>query len=147
MSAGLLDVNVLIALFDRAHPNFDGAHSWFGTLGKRRWATCPLTINGCVRVISSPSHTSISATPAEVAFHLRRICSLPNHEFWRDEVSLLDESRFDLSRVMGPKQITDVYLLALAVARGGQLVTFDRSIPWQAVRGATRSHLRVLGKD
>ena len=66
------------------------------------------------------------------------------HEFWPDEVSLLDERAIDTSRVHGPKQLTDVYLLALAVARGGRFVTFDRSLPVDAVAGAQKKHLVVL---
>lgn len=145
MSVALLDVNVLISLFDSAHPHFEDAHSWFGPLKGRKWATCPITVNGFVRILSSPGHPSIAATAAEVASRLRLLSARPDHEFWPDQLSVLDESCFDLSKILGPKQITDAYLLALAVAHRGQLVTFDRSIPWRAVAGATQAHLKILG--
>jgi uncharacterized protein len=59
-------------------------------------------------------------------------------------VSLLDERRVDRTRLHGPRQVTDVYLLALAIARGGRFVTFDDSIPVEALRGAGRDALVVL---
>jgi predicted nucleic acid-binding protein len=66
------------------------------------------------------------------------------HEFWADDVSLLDDRLLDPARILGPRQITDLYLLALAVRHGGRLVTFDAAIPLQAVRGATARHLLQL---
>ena len=51
---------------------------------------------------------------------------------------------FDHSRILGPNQITDVYLLALAVKNGGRLVTFDRGVPLKAVRNAQARHLVVV---
>jgi hypothetical protein len=66
------------------------------------------------------------------------------HEFWPDDVSLLEARVVDATRIHGPRQITDVYLLALAVRHGGRLVTFDGSIAREAVRGAERQHLLQL---
>jgi len=83
-------------------------------------------------------------TPDEMAGILREFCERPNHEFWADDLSLLDTHRFDLQQIQGALQLTDVYLLGLAVKHRGQLVTFDRSIPWRAVRGAKASHLKIL---
>ncbi len=66
------------------------------------------------------------------------------HEFWPDDVSLLDDTVADPARIHGPRQVTDLYLLALAVRHGGRLVTFDGSIAHAAVRGATEKHLTKL---
>lgn len=145
MSAALLDVNVLVALFDPAHPNHEAAHGWFGRHRKRGWATCPTTINGCVRVLSSPAYPSVEATPAEVISRLRTLCSSRDHVFWPDEVSLLDDALFRPPMIAGHRQTTDIYLLGLAVRRQGKLVTFDRSIPLRAVVGAESRHLELLG--
>lgn len=145
MSTALLDVNVLVALFDPAHPSHEDAHEWFGVNRRRKWATCPITINGCVRVLSSPSYPSVVATPAEVISRLRVLCASPQHEFWIDEVSLLDTTLFRPLHVGGHPKITDVYLLALAVRKQGRLVTFDRSIPLKAVVGAVPDNLVLLG--
>jgi hypothetical protein len=68
-----------------------------------------------------------------------------NHEFWPEDLSPLDERRFHWERILGPRQITDIYLLGVAVARDSQLVTFDRTIPWQAVAGAKAGSLQILG--
>jgi hypothetical protein len=144
MSVGLLDVNVLIALLDPAHPNHEDAHAWFGRNRRHGWATCPLTINGCVRVISNPAYPTVDATPADIIDHLRTLCSAPSHQFWPDSVSLLDERLFDPHRITGHQKITDIYLLGLAVRQGGKLVTCDRSIPLKSVLGASAGHLEVL---
>ena len=145
MSIALLDVNVLVALHDPSHPNHEDAHRWFGRNRKRGWATCPVTANGCVRVLSNPAYPSVTATPAEVASRLRVLCAGPDHEFWSDSVSLLDESLFRLQAIAGHRQITDIYLLGLAIRHGGRLATFDRSIPLKAVVGASAAHLELIG--
>lgn len=146
MSACLLDVNVLIALFDPLHPHHEAAHGWFAQNRKRGWATCPLTINGCVRVLSAPAYPSVEMTPAEIVSYLRILCSAPEHEFWEDNISLLDESVFR-PRLIGHRNITDVYLLGLAIRRDGVFVTFDRSIPPRAVVGGSAKHLEVVGSS
>ncbi|MGI8741686.1 MAG: TA system VapC family ribonuclease toxin [Bryobacteraceae bacterium] len=145
MSAALLDVNVLIALFHAAHINHLEAHRWFGANRRRGWATCPITINGCVRVLSNPRYPILSTTPGEVMTALSNLCSAADHQFWAEDVSLLDEQLFLPARIAGHQKITDVYLLGLAVRKRGVFVTFDRSIPYKAVVGADASHLRVLG--
>ena len=145
MSVSLLDVNVLVALIDPAHVHFDAAHRWFSSLKNDKWATCPITVNGCVRVLSRPGYAGRPLSVAEACELLLSVCRRPNHEFWPDDLSLFNGSQFHLSKLNGPGQVTDVYLLALAVARNGHLATFDRTIPWHAVRGAAQSHLRILG--
>src|SRR5664280_2145322 len=94
MSIALLDLNVLVALFDPAHTNHEDAHRWFGRNRKYGWATCPITINGCIRVLSNPAYPTVEATPAEVAGRLRSLCSTADHHFWADSVSLMDEALF-----------------------------------------------------
>lgn len=116
MSICLLDTNVLVALFDPAHPNHEDAHKWFGANRRRGWATCPLTINGCVRVLTNPAYPTVEARPVE-------------------------EDLFRPRFIPGHQTITDVYLLGLAVRRKGMLATFDRSIPLKAVIGANSRDL------
>jgi toxin-antitoxin system PIN domain toxin len=145
MTVALLDVNVLVGLFDPAHPNHEDAHQWFGRNRKRGWATCPLTVNGCIRVLSNPAYPTVSARPGEVASHLRALCSAADHRWWEDSVSLLDEELFRVGTITGHQKITDVYLLGLAVRHDGRLATFDRSIPVKAVAGAGSGHLELIG--
>lgn len=142
---GLLDVNVLVALFDPAHPNHEDAHAWLQAHHRAGWATCTLTINGCVRVLSSPAYPSFRVTPAAVIEGLRRFCESPFHSFWPDRTNLLDPSVIRPQSLPGHAAITDVSLLALACENGGRLITFDRSIPLRAVPSATSANLCVIG--
>jgi toxin-antitoxin system PIN domain toxin len=139
----LFDLSVLIALLDDEHVENARAHRWFSENQADGWATCPLTQNGFVRIVSQPRYSS--PIPVTEAFeHLRKATEAKNHAFWPDDVSLLDKHLIDRSRILGPKQLTDIYLLALAVKHGGRLVTFDRAIPLGAVRSTEPHHLVVL---
>lgn len=140
----LLDVNLLLALLDQDHVFHQVAREWLAVEIHHGWASCPITTNGFVRIVSQPAYPS----PVSIAEAIRRVglaCATPHHEFWPCSVSLLDPLRFDPTRLHGSRQVTDAYLLALAVERGGRLVTFDRSVALSAVRGATARHLTVLG--
>ncbi|MCU0279895.1 MAG: PIN domain-containing protein [Candidatus Nanopelagicales bacterium] len=130
----LPDVNVLVALLDPGHEFHDVAHRWFG---KRTtaWATCPLTENGTIRVISHPRYPNSTGTASAAADLVRRLCELPGHVFWPDAVSLLDPEICDLDRLTSSGQVTDSYLLALAVSHAGSLVTFDKRLVTMAIPG------------
>ena len=140
----LLDVNVLVALLDRTHLHHRVATDWLAANVSRGWASCPLTQNGCVRILSLPSYRN-AQSPSAVADRLGQATGNQSHEFWPDSVSVVEKGRLHWDRVLSSRQITDVYLLALAVARGGRLVTLDRSIAIEAVPGAVAKHLLVLG--
>lgn len=139
----LLDVNVLVALFDPHHIQHDAAHDWFAANRAFGWATCPMTEAGFVRVVSDPSYGAPAERASSAIERLRAFAASGDHQFWRDALSLQDEM-FDLSRA-GARQLTGVYLLGLAVNRKGRLATFDRSMPIAAVRGATRETLALIG--
>jgi toxin-antitoxin system PIN domain toxin len=139
----LLDVNALLALFDVGHIHHGRARSWWAMHRSEGWASCTLTQNGFVRIVSSRGYERpIPLQTALWGLALQVVQS--DHEFWPDDISILDETRFDRRHILGPRQITDVYLLGLAVKNGGRLVTFDRGLPLKAVRGATPEHLVVL---
>ncbi len=140
---GLLDINVLIALFDPDHPAHSGARGWLAGNATDGWASCPITQNGTLRIMSQPAYPN-PVPLHELLERLREAAAHASHEFWRDDVSLLDRSVVDDALTLGPKQITDVYLLALAAARKGRFVTFDRAVPINLVRGAQRRNLVVL---
>lgn len=139
----LLDVNVLLALFDRDHVDHGRARAWLEDEIERGWASCALTQNGFVRILSQPRYPS-PVTPVEAMRRLRRAVEAPHHEFWASSVSLVDEERFQDDHILGHRQVTDIYLLALAVENDGRFVTFDRNVPLDAVREATREHLVEL---
>jgi hypothetical protein len=143
-SVALLDVNVLVALFDPNHVHHDLAHDWFAEHREAGWATCALTENGLVRVLAHPAYGAGVGAPA-VVHALRRFKASGHHQFWLEALSLTDEAAFNPAMLGGSRQVTDVYLLGLAQQRGGVLATFDRSIPLQAVVGARPGLLQVIG--
>jgi toxin-antitoxin system PIN domain toxin len=140
----LLDVNVLVALFDPDHVHHDLAHDWFADHRAGGWATCATTENGFVRVVSNPRYQAEAPRPAVALDQLRRFCASGHHHFWAEDLSLRDAARFDLKNARGHGQLTDVYLLGLAKCRGGRLATFDRTIPLSAVTGARADVLAVI---
>jgi uncharacterized protein len=139
----LLDVNVLIALLDADHTLYGRATQWFAAHAPAGWATCPITQNGCIRIMSHPGYPNALPVRA-VAQRLGEAIASAHHAFWPDDISLLGEGVVDTSRIHGPRQITDVYLLALAVRRGGRFVTFDEAAPFDAVVGVTKAHVVTL---
>jgi len=140
----LLDVNLLVALFDPDHIHHEPAHDWFADNRARGWATCPITENGFVRVLTSPAYGAAVVRAAELVARLRTFCASGHHQFWSDEISLGDPSLFDPALVGGHRQLTDVYLLGLARKHDGRLATFDRTIPVKAVIGASADTLEVI---
>lgn len=139
----LLDVNVLLALLDAAHMHHPTARQWLTEHEANGWASCPLTQNGTVRILSTGSYPNAIST-SEATTRLAAACGTTRHQFWPDDVSILDTSRIRPDRIHGPRQVTDLYLLALAVAHGGRLVTLDTAIPITPVIGATKRNLVVL---
>lgn len=137
----LLDLNVLIALIDQWHARHQEAHQWFQAIAGATWATCPFTENGLVRIISSPGYPTPLPSIDHAGELLSLFCQDTNHTFWPDELSILDHSIFDLTKLTGHKQFTDLYLAGLAQHNGGKLATFDQSIP---VAGLVKASSDVL---
>lgn len=140
----LLDVNVLVALFDPEHIHHEVAHDWFTDESRFGFATCPVTENGFVRVLANPARGESTVRAADLIDRLRTFCASSAHVFWPDSVSLSDTTLFNPALVRGHRQVTDIYLLGLACKMGGRLVTFDQSIPLAAVVGATGDALAVV---
>lgn len=139
----LLDVNVLIALLDQGHVHHAVARDWLAANIGQGWASCPITQNGCIRIMSQPAYPAPLA-PAQVAERLRAATLAPYHAFWPDDLALVSFEGLRWTSILGSRQITDAYLLALAVRNRGRFVTFDRAAPLDAVEGATAGHLVVL---
>jgi len=138
----LLDVNVLVSLLDSAHVHHGITLKWFRSVAvSQGWATCPLTENGFIRVVSSVSYPNLRLTPAMAATSLSLFKSgfAGIHRFWADEVSLTEAVLFDLASLTGSRQTTDTYLAGLAFHKGGRLATLDGGIVWRSVRGADAS--------
>lgn len=143
MSRALFDVNVLLALLDQDHVDHVRALDWMIAEAEDGWASCAITENGFVRIISQPRYPN-AVSPSQAMERLAEACDTEYHAHWPCTVSLLDDSVVDRSRILGARQVTDAYLLALAAHEGGRFVTFDRSVPLIAVRGATTDNLAVL---
>ncbi len=141
----LLDVNVAISLLDPDHDFHQRAHAWWREHYQAGWASCPITENGVVRVMAHPGYNPRrSLTIPAVSGLLRRFSVGTDHEFWPDAISILDDAVIDTAKVLGSRQLTDVYLLALAASRGGRLVTFDESVHTAAAPQASGQHLLVI---
>lgn len=139
----LLDVNVLLALLDSEHVHHGKAMSWLRGLATPSWASCPTTQNGFIRIVSHSGYRQGLSVQAAVIL-LSEACGSSHHQFWPDDLSLLDAKHFDRSRLVTSKQLTDIYLLALAVMRGGCLVTLDTRVSTVAVPAAKPENLLVL---
>lgn len=139
----LLDVNVLIALLDQAHQYHRTASQWWVQHQAAGWASCAITQNGCARIVSQPSYANTQ--PLQAVFtQLRILTTHAAHVFWPENFSLLDSSIFRHEHLHGPAQLTDAYLLAMAVKNKGRFVTLDRAIALNTVHGAKPSHLVAL---
>ena len=140
----LLDVNVLVALFDPDHVHHEAAHQWLGENLREGWATCPITENGLVRILSNPAYGASPETRGAIIRRLGEFCASGGHTFWPDEISLRDKALFRWTSQVSHQKLTDVYLLGLATRRKGRLATFDRGVPVAAVVGAEDGTLEVI---
>ena len=140
----LLDVNVLVALFDPGHVHHEPAHAWFAGQRQHGWATCPATENGLVRILSNPRYPGRRTTASDAADRLRAFVGSGDHVFWPADVSLLDPARVRLEAVRGHGDVSDVHLLLVAVRHGGGLATFDRKLAADAVVGAESAHILTI---
>ena len=143
----LLDVNVFIALIDDCHPHHELAQRW-AAQHTQGFATCPLVQNGVLRIMANPKYNSLNSTNPfdypSLFTTLKNSLNEVDHAFWSDNLSLLDANYFQHDNIHSHKQLTDIYLLGLAVEHGGCLVTFDRHIALSQVRGASPAHVVVL---
>lgn len=143
MKRALLDVNVLLALLDSDHVDHDRSQGWLADNLSGGWASCAITENGFVRILSQPRYPS-PVPAAEAAELLSRATTSGQHAFWPCDISLLDPLVVDRTRLLGTRQVTDAYLLALAAVHDGRFVTFDRGLSLATVPGASPEHLVVL---
>lgn len=142
----LLDINVIIALLDAGHLMHRAAQRWMAREVDKGWATCSITQNGVLRIMSQPAYPNAQPV-ARVAARLQEACHHPSHAFWPEEISLLDDGVIQWDRVLGHRQITDAFLLAVAAAHGGRFVRFDRRINTDIVCAAQTEHLCVIADE
>jgi uncharacterized protein len=139
----LLDVNVLIALLDADHIHHTRATTWLSENIEAGWASCAITQNGCVRIMSQPGYPN-ALPAARVAQRLREATGTEHHRFVAGDLSLLDAEHFDTDQLLGHRQVTDAFLLGLALAHGLRFATFDATIPLRVVRAPASACLVAL---
>lgn len=137
MTTYLLDVNLLLALSDPMHIHHESVHRWFAEKGRQSWATCPLTENGFIRVASHPNYPNRPGDVTAVLDIVHQLREAPGHHFWSEDISILQILESDA--IITHAQITDVYLLGLAVHKRGKLATLDQRIPADAVRAGRKA--------
>lgn len=119
------------------HVHHGRARRWFSGEGRESWATCPITENGFIRIASHPSYPNPPGSVDAVTAILRRLCAVPGHQFWPDDISIRDAIAAEVA--VTHSHVTDLYLLALAVRQGGKLATLDDRIPAFAVKGGVEA--------
>jgi uncharacterized protein len=139
----LFDVNVLIALLDEKHVHHQRATSWLRNNGHLGWKSCAITINGCARIMSNTSYPD-SKPLAQVLLRLNLATTQPTHSPIQKEVSILDSTIFDHSKMHSGVHLTDIYLLGLAAANSCRLITFDKRIATESVKIGTTENLVAL---
>lgn len=134
-------MNLLVALAWPSHVHHAQGHRWFAGKGARGWATCPLTQCGFVRVSSNPTAIPEAVSPRDAWALLKRMTAIGRHHFWPDDLDLCRSGHYPSERVVGHGQVTDAYLLGLALRRRAKLATLDRKIaallPSQAKTGSS----------
>jgi hypothetical protein len=145
MKGYLFDTNLLIALLWPSHERHDLALKWFTRHRAKGWATCPLTQAGFVRIVSNPAFSRDAVQPREASQVLSANTAAKDHTFWTDELPVAEAVAFAGVRLVGHQQVTDAYLLGLALRRGGVLATLDQRIQaLTAPKSAERKSVEVI---
>ena len=141
MTAYLLDVNVLLALSWPGHKFHSSVQEWFGHNASKGWATCPMVEAGFVRIVSNPAFSVHAVSPKEAIEALEINTKHPTHQFWPDDIPLATAMAKLRDRIVGHQQITDAYLLALAMHHRSKLATLDKGIRAWGIEAA----IEVIG--
>jgi toxin-antitoxin system PIN domain toxin len=139
----LLDANVLIALAWPAHLSHARAMRWFARHANQGWATCPLIQTAFVRILSNPQFSPHALTPQNALGLLEANLKHPGHSFWPDSIGIADAMRSLHTPLSGHRQITDAYLVGLALHRKAKLATLDQKLAGWLV-GARASVVEVI---
>jgi len=128
----LLDLNVLIALTEPGHKHHQKAQDWFNSSCKGRWGVCPLTEAGFVRVTTNPAFCPGPRTMEQAMAILQALKMYPGYWYWAIDESWITLTAPFAARIFGHQQVTDAYLLGLAIKEKGVLVTFNKGIQYMA---------------
>jgi uncharacterized protein len=144
LNTALLDLNVIVALVWPAHEHHRAAHDWFKSRGRSRWATCPVTQLGLVRLLSNPAFSPDALSLDQALSLLRTNLNHPLHEFWPDSISVTQSLEHFAQHMGGYKQVTDAYLLSLAIRRKARLATFDSGLKQLAMNLGKASSVELI---
>jgi uncharacterized protein len=128
----LLDLNVLIALSEPGHDHYNKVQEWFDSLRKGSWGVCPLTEAGFIRLTTNPAFRPGPRTLEQSIAILQTQKDHPDYCYWGMDESWVTLTSPFADRIFGHQQVTDAYLLGLAIKENGVLVTFDRGIKYMA---------------
>lgn len=137
----LLDVNTLVALTDEDHVHHSVVLKWFNAAGRHDWGVCAFTEAGLLRVATRPKTGARSVE--EVTGLLTLLAEHPGYRYWPITDGWTTLAAPFRGRLFGHQQITDAYLMGLAVKEDGVLVTLDQAMTHLA-GAACRRHLLVL---
>jgi hypothetical protein len=141
----LLDVNVMLAWLWPGHEAHRIAFSWMMAHGRESWATCPITEMGFLRIITNPSFSPHVPEWSEAIDILRRHTEgNRHHSFWPDTLTLDAVDRQLGDRIKGAGQVTDAYLLALAMRHQGKMVTLDYKMKALAPEGSAEADALLI---
>ncbi len=143
-SVWLLDANLLIALTQAAHVHHGEAHGWFGAQPHRRWASCAITQLAFLRLTSNPKVTGCETTPAEALQALAAMVGNEAHEYWSEAPEPAGLATLQHPALVGHRQVTDAYLLGLAVERRQRLATLDRGLLSFATAAGHEAHVELV---
>jgi uncharacterized protein len=145
MSVYLLDANVLIALSWPTHEAHESVQRWFAKHSNRGWATCSFTQAAFVRIVSNPAFSPDAVTPNEAMTLLSANLQHPAHEFWKGDIPFVDAVKAFRQGIVGHRQVTDAFLLGLAIHNKGRLATMDRGvISLLTATGGNSTYVEVL---
>lgn len=144
MAAFLLDVNVLVALLWEEAEAHAAAREWFASNARKGWATCPFTQAGFVRIVSNTAMLRHAVRPAQALEVLQENLKHASHEFWHDDLTIIDAVAPFRQQLSGHQQITDAYLLGVAAKHKGRFVTFDKAIAALAEAAGLRHLVTTL---
>ena len=137
----LLDANFLIALMVEDHPHHHAALRFFPEAQATGWATCAIIENALLRIVGSPAFPGGPGSPQAIRKHFLAYLASPGHQFWTDDLSLCDPTYFP--ELPAAKHLTDIYLLGLAVKRGGRFATFDAKIDASVLPGGIGAYYMI----
>jgi toxin-antitoxin system PIN domain toxin len=142
----LLDANALIALGWPTHEHHARMLAWFGRHARNGWATSALTQAAFLRIVSQPAFSGRSIGIDEVAELLLRNLAHPRHRFLPLDFGIEQVLGHCTGGLVGHRQVTDAYLLSLAIRNRVRLVTFDAGVAHLLASADERAkHLSILG--